>query len=191
VFVKEEERERGRVVKQRRVYFGPSDANHPELRAVTFELKWGISLIDFKPTLTTANQIKSVTVRGWNRETKEPIIKTASLENPEFKLNRDLHKLLEQCDAREEHVVDVPIFDPEQARKRAEAILLERSKELVKASATCVGVPDLRAGQRVRISGLGVRFSGEYFITDTWHTINDSGYITRFNARREDLGMIQ
>jgi phage protein D len=186
VFVKEEERERGRVVKQRRVYFGPSDANHPGLRAVTFELKWGVSLIDFKPTLTTANQIKSVTVRGWNRETKEPITGTASLDNPEFKLNRDLYKLLEQCDARGEHVVDEPIFDPEQARKRAQAILLERSKELVKASATCVGLPDLRAGQRVRISGLGVRFNGEYFVTDTTHTISDSGYITKFNARRED-----
>jgi hypothetical protein len=40
----------------------------------------------------------------------------------------------------------------------------------------------------VRIAGLGVRFSGEYFVTETTHTINDSGYITRFNARREDPG---
>ena len=78
------------------------------------------------------------------------------------------------------------------ARRRptscARAILLERSKDLVKASGTCVGLPDLRAGQRVKIGGLGARFSGEYFITDTTHTINDSGYITKFNVRREELG---
>ena len=70
----------------------------------------------------------------------------------------------------------------------AKAILLARSNDLVKASGTCVGLTDLRAGQRVRIAGLGARFSGEYFITDTTHTINDSGYITKFNGRREEPG---
>jgi phage protein D len=38
----------------------------------------------------------------------------------------------------------------------------------------------------VRIAGLGARFSGEYFITDTTHTISDAGYITKFNGRREE-----
>ena len=188
IFVKEEEREKKRVTKPRRLYFGPSDANHPSLRAVTFELKWGISLIDFKPTLTTANQIRSVTVNGWNRSTKRPITGKASLDDPKFKLNRDLHKQLETCDAREERVVDEPVFTQKGADERARAILLERSKDLVKASGTCVGLPGLRAGQRVKIAGLGARFSGEYFITDTTHTINDSGYITKFNGRREEPG---
>jgi uncharacterized protein len=186
VFVKEEEQERGRVTKPRRLYFGPSDANHPGLRVVTFELKWGISLIDFKPTLTTANQVKSVTVNGWNRKTRQPITGKASLDDPKLKLNRGLHEMLEKCDAREERVVDEPVFTQKQADERAKAILLERSKDLVKASGTCVGLPDLRAGQHVHIEGLGVRFSGEYFVTETTHTINDSGYITKFNARRED-----
>jgi phage protein D len=138
--------------------------------------------------LTTANQIRSVTVNGWNRATKKPITGRAALTDAPFKLNRDLHKLLETCDAREEHVVDEPVFTQKQADERARGILLDRSKELVKASGTCIGLPDLRAGQRVRIAGLGVRFSGEYFVTETTHTINDSGYITRFNARREDPG---
>jgi Bacteriophage probable baseplate hub protein len=188
VFVKEEERTKNRVVKPRRLYFGPSDANHPGLCPVTFELKWGISLMDFKPTLTTANQIKSVTVHGWNRSTKQPITGRASLDDPKSKLNRDLYKHLENCDAREERVVDEPVFTQDEADERARGILLERSKDLVKASGTCVGLPDLRAGQRVRIAGLGARFSGEYFITDTTHTISDAGYITKFNGRREEPG---
>ena len=187
IFIKEEEREKGRVTKKRRLYFGPSDANHPATRLATFELRWGISLIDFKPTFTTANQIKSVTVHGWNRSTKQRITGKASLDDPKFKLNRDLHKQLENSAAREERVVDEPVFTQREADERAEAILLERSKDLVTASGTCIGLPDLRAGQRVQIAGLGDRFCGEYFVTDTTHTINDSGYITRFNARREDM----
>lgn len=188
VFIKEEVKKGDVVVQPRRLYFGPSDANHPGLRDVTFKLEWGVSLIDFKPTLTTANQIKSVTVNGWNRAKKQPIIGRASLDDPKFRLNRDLHSLLNNCDAREERVVDEPVFTQKQADERARAILLERSKEFVKASGTCIGLPDLRAGQRVCIAGLGERFSGLYFVIDTTHTMNDSGYITRFNARREDTG---
>jgi len=188
IFVKEEEREKGRIVQERRLYFGPSDANQPRLRPVTFELKWGVSLIDFKPTLTTATQVKNVTVSGWNRATKQPITGKASLDDPKFKLNRDLRKQLENSDAREAQVVDEPVFTQAQATERAEAIMRDRSKAQLKASGTCIGLPELRAGQRVKIAGLGERFSGEYFVTDTTHTIGESGYITRFNARREDPG---
>lgn len=185
IFVKEEERKDKRVIKPRRLYFGPSDAKQPGSPKI-FELKWGISLIDFKPTLTTANQINSVTVHGWNRSTKQPI--TGQASRAKLKLNRDLHKQLENCDAREERVVDMPVFSQKEADECAQAILLARSNDLVKASGTCVGLPDLRAGRRVRIAGLGARFSGEYFITDTTHTINDNGYITKFNGRREEPG---
>ena len=187
VFVKEEERKKNRVVKPRRLYFGPSDAKHPD-SPKTFELKWSISLMDFKPTLTTANQIKSVTVHGWNRSTKQSITGRASLDDPKSKLNRDLYKHLENCDAREERVVDKPVCSQKEADELARGILLERSKDLVKAGGTCVGLPELRAGQRVKIAGLGARFSGEYFITDTTHTISDAGYITKFNGRREEPG---
>jgi hypothetical protein len=38
----------------------------------------------------------------------------------------------------------------------------------------------------VAITGIGARFSGLYFVTATTHTIDDSGYVTEFNARRED-----
>ena len=40
----------------------------------------------------------------------------------------------------------------------------------------------------MQIEGLGARFSGTYFVTETTHTIGDSGYTTKFNARREDEG---
>ena len=151
---------------------------------MTYELKWGLSLIDFKPTLTTANQVKSVTVNGWDRKTKQPIRGTAAVDK--LTLNGDLRENFESCDEREERVEDEPIFTQDEADKRALDLLKERNRDLVKASGTCIGLPELRAGQRVTIGNLGSRFSGEYFITDTMHTISDSGYITKFNARRED-----
>ena len=172
------------------LYFGPSDGRQPGRRDVTFELKWGVSLIDFTPTLTTANQIKSVTVVGWDRAKKKPISVKATLDDKELNINSDMHELLNSCDPREEIVVDKPVYAQKDAKALAQSILKDRTKEIVKAGGTCVGLPDLRAGRRVELGGLGARFDGTYFITDTTHTINDSGYITKFNARREQVGVL-
>ncbi len=171
----------------RELYFGPSQSGDmASLRDITFELAWGQSLIDFKPTLTTANQVRSVTVNGWNRRTRRPISETITLDDRRLNRNQDLYEILQRCDPREEVVVDEPVFTTRQARERAIAILMERQKEMVKASGTTVGLPDLRAGQKVQIKGVGARFNGTYFITETIHTLNDKGYITKFKARRED-----
>jgi uncharacterized protein len=184
VFVQEADAERGLP---KRLYFGPSDGSVlPGLRDVTFKLEWGKSLIDFKPTLTTANQVKSVTVNGWDRKKRSAISETVNLDDPKLNKNKDLHTLLEKCDPREEIVVDEPVFTSKQARERAIALLMDRQKEMVKATGTTVGLPDLHAGQRIEIGGLGSRFNGIYFVTETTHTIGDSGYTTHFGARRED-----
>jgi phage protein D len=168
----------------RRLYFGPSEGRVSGLRDVTFELERGKSLIAFKPTLTTAHQAKTVTVNGWDRRKKKAITARAALKD--VKLNSDLKELLEKCDAREAVVVEVPVFTEKEAQALAKSLLQDRFKEVVKASGTTIGLPDLRAGQRVLITGIGSRLSGIYFVTDTTHTIGDGGYTTRFNARRED-----
>ncbi|HYJ48070.1 MAG TPA: hypothetical protein VEV81_15775, partial [Pyrinomonadaceae bacterium] len=160
-------------------------AGAPGRRDVTYKLSWGRSLIDFKPNLSTSNKVRSVTVRGWNRTTRRRIEETATIDD--LDTNRDLYRLL-TCEEREDKVVNEPVFNEHQARERAKALLTENLRRLVTASATTVGLPDLRAGQRVQICGVGSRFSGTYFVTDTTHTIGESGYTTRFNARRENEG---
>jgi phage protein D len=173
------------------LYFGPSDGRQPGARDALYKLRWGASLIEFKPTLTTANQIKSVTVKGWDRTRKKEISEKVSLDDKELAVNKDLHELLNQCDPREEIVVEKPVHTKAEARKVGIGILKDRQKEMVKASASCVGLPSLCAGCKVEIEGLGARFSGTYFITGTTHTLGDSGYTTRFEARREVTGSLE
>lgn len=173
------------------LYFGPSDGRQPGARESLYRLRWGASLIDFKPTLTTANQIKSVTVKGWDRATKKEISEKVSLDDKALAINTDLHELLNNCDPREEVVVEKPVHTKAEARKVAIGILKDRQKEMVKASASCIGLPALTAGCKVEIEGLGARFSGTYFVSATTHTLGDSGYTTRFDARREVTGSLE
>lgn len=172
--------------------FGPSNALHAGMPLLTYELEWGLSLIDFAPRFSTANQVTGVEVRSWDRETNRAIVERIGLSD--VTTNSDLHPLLRAslagsgsgpCSEREEIVVHEPQFTPAQARRTARDKLSERLKHLVEANGTTIGLPDLRSGQKLRIKGIGARFSGEYFVTKTTHTINNEGYRTKFTARRE------
>jgi phage protein D len=172
----------------RRLWFGPSSGGGPEaLSPVTYELVWGKGLMEFHPTLTTANQVRSVTVHGWNRRTRKEVQAKVDLDDPELNRNKDLHHLLQRCDPREDVVVARPAQTEEDARRHAVAELIKRQRTMVRARASCVGLPDLRAGRLVRILGLGARFSGTYFITETTHVLDENGYLTQFSCYREDV----
>jgi phage protein D len=166
--------------------FGPSDLAR---KPADYRLGWGRSLVEFRPQLTTSNQIRQVTVRGWDRRSKRPITATVGLDDRDVRaVNPDLHRLVSQAAGREEMVVDEPVFTQAEARRRAQAILRNRLKQMVTATGTTVGLPDLRAGSRLEISGVGARLNGMYFVTETTHTLGDSGYTTGLSARREDGG---
>lgn len=170
--------------KPEHLLFGPSATS---TKPVDYRLEWGRSLLDFKPRLSTANQISKVTVRGWDQRRKRPISVSVDLEDREVRrVNPDLHRLLTQADAREELVVDEPVFTEQEARRRARSLLLDRVKQIVQATGTTVGLPDLRAGSRLEIAGVGARLDGSYFVSETTHTLGESGYTTRFAARREN-----
>lgn len=165
------------------LYFGPSTSKSP----APYRLTWGMGLTDLKITLTTANQVKKVTVHGWDRKKQKPIEESADWSDPKLQhLNPKLAEIVQRCDPREERVITRPVFTRDEAKKAARDILTGHAQEFVKAQGTVVGLPRLRAGSRVQLDGIGARLSGEYFVTDTTHTLNASGYITKFGARRED-----
>ena len=89
-------------------------------------------------------------------------------------------------------MVDKPVHSEKEAKQLARAILKDRQKEMVKASGDDRwGCRTFAPDGRCRSTGLGARFNGTYFVTDTTHTFNDSGYVTRFNARREETGLLE
>jgi phage protein D len=180
---------RGYVVEERfdaagknHLWFGPSRTG-----PTPYELRWGAGLVDLKATLTTANQVKKVTVRGWDRASQKPIEEHCDWDDKEIRrLNPGLSEIVRQCDPREERVVMRPMATRAQAKDLARSILRGHAQDLVKVQGSVVGLPQLRTGSRVRLVGIGTRLSGEYFVIDTTHTFNASGYLTRFTARRED-----
>jgi phage protein D len=178
----------------RELVFQPSQVKDTPV----YQLEWGQSLLDFKPTLTVGNQYKSVTVRYFDRATQKPVDVKLDYNDPKVgKLNSNLDYLIDQCDPREETVIEKPFYSKAEAEQYCASVFADQRKRMVKASGTTIGLPNLRAGCKIQIGGvggangkktLGTRLSGTYFVTATTHTFNSSGYTTKFEARREDEG---
>lgn len=162
------------------LYFGPSD----QVRQVTYQLEWGKSLTSFRPTLTTANQVEKVTVRGWDRNRRRAIEGTAQIPQ-DCRVNSDHEAVARDVHGREEVITGRPVRNEAEAKRMAKDILCNFRRDLVRGSGATVGLPDLRAGSRVVIRNLGPRFSGNYFVTSSTHTIGPNGYRTTFESRRE------
>jgi phage protein D len=159
------------------------------VRKVTYQLEYGGSLIDFKPDLTTANQVGEVTVRGWDTVNKKKIEATAKRSEIKVKGvgSAGNQETIEQSfKQRKEIVATKPIESEAEAKTLALSTLEAIAKDMVKGSGSTVGLTDLRAGSVIQLDGMGQRFSGKYFVTGTTHAIGESGYTTQFECRREE-----
>lgn len=183
LYVKEQESQNG-AGEQPTLVFGPSTE-----RAVAYELTYGQSLIQFTPTLSAADQVSEVIVRGWDTRKKKKIEKTANRRELKTKEvgSADGSSGIEQAfKQRKEIIVDKSVESEAEAKELAIETLQRIAKEQMTGSGSTVGLPDLRTGSVIEIGGVGTRFSGRYFVTSTTHTIGDSGYTTQFVCRREE-----
>jgi uncharacterized protein len=181
IFV-EERGQNGRS-EQSKLYFGP-----PVGRTIVYDLNYGSSLIEFNPSLITSNQVGSVHWQGWDSENKSKLQYTSQLENLKSQpLNpgRDREEIKKSFKDREERISHRPVNSLQEARTKTTEIHERAARQMLTCSGSTVGLPDLRAGSFVQITGVGKRFSGKYLVTSTTHSLGDGGYTTRFSARRE------
>ena len=154
----------------------------------TYRLEWGKTLISFAPTLRTAQQVKEVVVKWWDPGTKREMTARATrsqlasegVVNP-IDLNVQENGLAEKV----EIVADRVIHNQAEGDQLALRTLRQLAQTLVEGRGKTVGLPDLRAGCKVDLVGLGRRFEGTYVVTSTTHSMGDGGYTTDFTARME------
>ena len=80
-------------------------------------------------------------------------------------------------------MVDSPVTSAQEASELAISLLRERAYEFITGSGQVIGVPELRPGYNVRLSGLGQRFTVDYYVKKVEHTLGSSGYTTNFEVR--------
>lgn len=158
------------------------------------ELKWGEGLVSFSPEIKLSEQVSQVEVYGWNVQTKKPIVgKARKGDEPGRDTTRAsgkrrqsgaeyLQKFCREKDKPSTLRVREPVFSQQQADQRAKAILKRRAEGFVSGSGESIGIPELRADTNVTLQGLGDFFNTTFYVRETTHTVNSSGYRTTFQV---------
>jgi phage protein D len=158
-------------------------------------LKYGRSLIDFSPHLSSVGQVAAVQASFWVSEIKTEFTVTVSWDWDRNALDLGIAPN-----------VGAPIAPAKQTTKAGNkgaivllgkpinyftaprvilSELLPRLNERLTGSGTTVGDPRIQAGTVARLENLGERLGGLYRVTAATHTIDGGGYRTRFEARKE------
>lgn len=158
--------------------------------SLTFE--WGKNLGSFTPSLTFADQVTKLTVHGWDHIAQKPIDVAATRDADGSVTASEIEEGSEttagseggKTGGKEEVVTTEEVHSVEEAKNLAKALLENRSQIFVTGGAQTYGMPLLRAGANVTFHGLGDVFNGNYYVIESTHRIDESGYQTTFNVRK-------
>lgn len=87
----------------------------------------------------------------------------------------------------EERISDRPVSTQQEADTNARSTLNRMAEGLIRGSAECIGIPEIRAGENIRLEGLGKKFSRKYYVDRSRHTISSSGYSTNLNVKENTI----
>lgn len=166
-----------------KLYFKKSDST---LAAAIPKLTLGEELSLFRPRVTTSQQASSVRVFGWDAKGKK---KVSAEARPNDQLKQGgmqqtgsniTGKQLE-LDRFSAVIVDAPISSIDEANAIATGLMNDIGYQFQEADGTCTGNPEIRAGRKIELKGLGERFNGNYFVTSAQHIYDSSGYRVEFS----------
>lgn len=153
----------------------------------TVDLTWLKDLYDFRVRVSSAEQVSSVEVRGWDYTKKEPIVSTKNtdqvLTSTDYGKGKSTSsKFSGKPTNPKVIVVDHPIASTAEADTIAQALVNELGGEFVVADARAEGNPKLCPGKVIKLKEMG-KYSGDYYVTETRHIYEERVYITEFSVR--------
>ncbi|MBD2251981.1 phage late control D family protein [Nostoc parmelioides] len=151
-------------------------------------LKFDEQLTEFFPRLSSFSQVGQVEVLGWSPTQKQPLRAMAGVGKETTRMAGKAtgsQVVKSVFGAAHNSLVDRPISTKAEAEQIAASWFNDMALSYIEGDGVCLGTPDLHAGQVIDITGVGNRFSGQYYVTSVRHTYDrNSGYNTSFTVRR-------
>lgn len=162
-------------IEGRKIHFVKPENNKKEI----LKLELGKDIISFNPVMNTTGLLAEVEVRGHNPQDPNSIFIGKA------KAEREIMALANKTgskDLAKKVVTDVVANSKEHAVAIAKAELAKANDTLLGGKVECIGLPQIRVGANVKLEKIGKLFSHKYYVTETTHTINERGYVTRFSV---------
>ena len=183
MYIDHTQQPRGRILKFRFLL-------QPQDYFPSVTLKWGESLMDFTPRISTVGQVAGVSTRIWIPSIKLEVVVILSwdFDRAAFDLQvfpglGSLEEILDSTTAQS--ILKVEANGPSLAPRKIMSELLPRLNNRQTGSGSAIGNPRIKAGDTINLEGLGGQFGGIHRVTSSTHTIDGSGYRTSFEVRKE------
>jgi phage protein D len=154
-------------------------------------LKWGSSLMEFTPRLTTIGDLFGVSARVWVDSLQTEFVLVVAWDYDRASFNLTVYpSLIGEIDdilgpQAKGKVLSIKPTGYATAARGILTELLPRLNNRLTGSGSCIGDPRIKASRVIRLDGLGDQFSGLYRITSATHTFDSGGYRTSFQVRKE------
>jgi phage protein D len=156
--------------------------------ALTLEL--GDDLLEFFVSCSSSDPAAGAGLRGWNLKKKEAFVASADSGSEQTRMggSQSASERVGVFGDSAQMLVSSPVTSQAEADQLVRARFETMGLGFVHAEGVCRGLSDLRPGITVKIVGAGKRFGGLYYLLSVEHRYTpDSGYSTRFSARRNAL----
>ena len=156
------------------------------------QLVFGDDLIEFRPRVTSAEQVNDVKVRGWDPVQKQTVIGSANAATVTTDSLRDNPaSLANKFGGPTFTAVNRPLAQQAQVDGAAGSIAELISSAFAEADGLANGNPKLKAGATVSVGVVGDKFSGKYTLTSARHVFGEQGYRTHFViSGRQDRSLL-
>jgi len=156
------------------------------------QLVFGDDLIEFRPRITSAEQVNDVKVRGWDPVQKQAVIGSANAATVTTDSLRDNpSSLANKFGGPTFTAVNRPLAQQAQVDGAAGSIAELISSAFAEADGLANGNPKLKAGATVSVGVVGDKFSGKYTLTSARHVFGEQGYRTHFViSGRQDRSLL-
>jgi phage protein D/phage baseplate assembly protein gpV len=144
------------------------------------ELRYPDDLHAFSPRITAVQQVKDVTVRGFDFKRKQTIVGRSEAARPLTEAGITRAQVAAAFDPAFLHIAGQSVRGKEEADHLAQGQFDKLVNAYLAAEGTCFGNPRIKAGAMLKISGVGQKYSGLYRIAKAVHTLTTGGYTTQF-----------
>ncbi len=148
-------------------------------------LGYGQSLLEFSPRISVVGQIFAISGYVWVPQAKMVFVVTLGWDWDRMSLTLSVYPGMVPIGAdASNHLIQEPLTAVSAPRKILAEIVPRLNKRLTSTGST-LGDPRIQAGKVVRIQGVGEQYGGLYRITSATHTLDQAGFRTQFEARKE------
>ncbi|MFJ9630140.1 VgrG-related protein [Streptomyces sp. NPDC101175] len=135
-----------------------------------YVLEFGVNAGESRVSVTAARQVPSVSVRGWDVQTKRPLTADArATASAEILTGTTPAEVAAPFGAASLTATGVPYATQAQVRHAAEALADDVAGSFAELEIAVDGNPELRPGVPVALGGAGAPFEGKYTVTGVRH----------------------